>query len=120
MTQAANPERGFGILKGSVLNLLNFRLYSSISEVLYPSICFPPKSKILDFDIGIAANFVLGLAIKAISFQTPLYISRHSQLNNFWSLKPEKTKINSCFILHSVLNGSLILVSTETVWLHIV
>jgi hypothetical protein len=83
LTQAANPDLAFGILKGKVLNLFSFKLYSSISAVLYPSIYLPPNNKILDFDIGIAENFVLGLPIIATSFQTPLYTSKHSQLNSF-------------------------------------
>jgi hypothetical protein len=33
-TQAEKPDLGFGSLKGKVLNLLVFRLYSSISGVL--------------------------------------------------------------------------------------
>lgn len=63
LTQAAKPDLDLGILNGRVLNLLNFRLYSSISEVLYPSICFPPNKRILDLEIGIAENLVLGLDI---------------------------------------------------------
>lgn len=71
-TQAANPERAFGILNGRTLNLLCFKLYSSMSAVLCPSDCFPPKIKIRVFEIGTAANFVLALLIGAISRQSPL------------------------------------------------
>jgi hypothetical protein len=72
LTQEEKPDLGFGILKGRTLNLLVFKLYSSISEVLYPSIYLPPKSRILDLEIGTAVNLVLGLVICEISFQMPL------------------------------------------------
>jgi hypothetical protein len=71
LTQAAKPERALGILKGSNLNLLCFKLYSSISAVLCPSAYLPPKIKILVLEIGTAANLVLALLIDAISFQMP-------------------------------------------------
>jgi hypothetical protein len=45
------------------LNLFVFKLYSSISPVLYPSANLPPNNRILDFDIGTAENLVLALPI---------------------------------------------------------
>jgi len=63
LTHEAKPDLGFGNLKGKVLNLLVFRLNSSISPVLYPSAYFPPNIKILDFEIGTAENLVLALLI---------------------------------------------------------
>ena len=57
---AAKPDLALGILNGNVLKLLLFRLYSSMSAVLCPSACLPPKIRILVFEIGTAANFVLG------------------------------------------------------------
>jgi len=62
-TQDENPDLAFGSLNGKVLNLLVFRLYSSISAVLEPSAYFPPNIRILDFDIGTAENFVLAFPI---------------------------------------------------------
>jgi hypothetical protein len=63
LTHAANPLLGLGSLNGNVLNLLVFKLYSSISPVLYPSANLPPNNRILDFEIGTAENFVLALLI---------------------------------------------------------
>jgi len=63
--QAANPDLAFCILKGRVLKELYFKLYSSISLVLYPSLYFPPNIKILDFEIATALNLVLAVYIGA-------------------------------------------------------
>jgi hypothetical protein len=52
-------------LKGRVLKELYFKLYSSISLVLYPSLYFPPNIKILDFEIATALNLVLAVYIGA-------------------------------------------------------
>jgi len=62
-THDENPDLAFGNLKGRVLNLLVFKLYSSISAVLEPSAYLPPKISILDFDIGTAENLVLAFPI---------------------------------------------------------
>jgi hypothetical protein len=62
-TQDEKPDLALGNLKGRVLNLLVFRLYSSISPVLEPSAYLPPKISILDLDIGTAENLVLALPI---------------------------------------------------------
>ena len=70
--QVEKPDLAFGILNGRTLNVLCLMLYSSMSEVLYPSACLPPNMRILDFEIGTAANFVLGFEIEAISLQIPL------------------------------------------------
>ena len=98
LIQAEKPDLAFGILNGKTLNVLCFKLYSSISAVLWPSACLPPKMRILVFEIGTAENFVLGLEIDAISFQIPLWVSKASQLISFLSLNPEKTKMCSSFI----------------------
>ena len=105
-TQAAKPERGFGILKGNVLNLFVFRLYSSISAVLWPSICFPPKSNIRDFEMGTAPNLVRGRETQATSRQTSRWTSSASQEKSFESLNPENTKMYSSLTRQSALKGS--------------
>ena len=68
-TQAANPVLALGTLKGSNLNLLCLKLYSSISAVLCPSAYSPPKIKILVLEMGTADNLVFALLMDAISFQ---------------------------------------------------
>ena len=79
-THEANPDLGLGILNGNSLNLLFLRLYSSIKEVLYPSICLPPNKSILLLLIETAENLVLGFYIWQISFQIPLETSKASQV----------------------------------------
>ena len=96
--QVEKPDLAFGILNGRTLKVLCLILYSSMSEVLWPSAYFPPNIRILDFDIGTAANLVLGFEIEAISRQIPLCVSKASQLMSFRSLNPEKTKMCSSLI----------------------
>lgn len=60
---AAKPDRALGILKGNVLKLLFFKLYSSMSAVRYPSAYLPPKIRMRVLEIGTAANLVLGFCI---------------------------------------------------------
>lgn len=98
------------------MNLLLFKLYSSISAVLYPSVYLPPNSSIRDFEIGTAENLVLGVVIGAISFHVILVRSKHSQAANLASLNPEKTKMNSSLTLQRALKGSFTEVSTEVVF----
>ena len=107
LIQAENPDRAFGILNGNTLNVLCFKLYSSISAVLWPSAYLPPKMRILVLEMGTAENLVLGFEIEAISFQIPLWVSKASQLISFLSLNPEKTKMCSSLIWQSALKGSI-------------
>jgi hypothetical protein len=95
LAQAAKPDLGLGILNGSFLKELCFKLNSSISAVREPSAYFPPNTRILDFDIARAENLVLADYIAVISFQTPRYVSKTSHFVSFLSLKPEKAKIYS-------------------------